>query len=271
MISFSLWAKVSDSRPGPLTRLHFCYHSPSVDLHRDRKRETKTQKSMAGTDPQKQLFALLRDVAAENSQGERRIVGLKKRIQELWSEFELANAELEDAKRLKENMEQEIKGYEVELAMNEASIQTLEARVSLIHKEISVAGSGLEALKNEEGALRYRFTDSFWLNLMIDDFIDKMFVLNADISESNVSSMDFLSSKGNDLRDAEDAEVSRRALENQIAELVSQTNIEEQECQAELNARNQVQAELIDMERKVFLMEAIMKESIELQDLTRYP
>ncbi|KAI8533804.1 hypothetical protein RHMOL_Rhmol10G0037800 [Rhododendron molle] len=280
MISFSLWAKVSDSRPGPLTRLHFCYHSPSVDLHRDRKRETKTQKSMAGTDPQKQLFALLRDVAAENSQGERRIVGLKKRIQELWSEFELANAELEDAKRLKENMEQEIKGYEVELAMNEASIQTLEARVSLIHKEISVAGSGLEALKNEEGALRYRFTDSFWLNLMIDDFIDKMFVLNADIRKfqekmvcafAKDNLIESSMNNGNDLRDAEDAEVSRRALENQIAELVSQTNIEEQECQAELNARNQVQAELIDMERKVFLMEAIMKESIELQDLTRYP
>ncbi|KAG5527367.1 hypothetical protein RHGRI_028303 [Rhododendron griersonianum] len=181
---------------------------------------------MAGTDPQKQLFALLRDFATENSQGERRIVGLKKRIQELRSELELTNAELEDTKRLKENTEQEIKGYEVELAMNEASTQTLEARVSLIHEEISVAGSGLEALKNEEGALR-------------DDFIDKMFVLNADISESNVSSMDFLSSKGKDLRDAEDAEVSRRALENQIAELVSQTNIEEQECQAELNARNQ--------------------------------
>ncbi|XP_058187423.1 uncharacterized protein LOC131304262 [Rhododendron vialii] len=222
---------------------------------------------MAGTDPQKQLFALLRDFATENSQGERRIVGLKKRIQELWSEFELANAELEDAKRLKENMEQEIKGYEVELAMNEASIQTLEARVALIQEEISVAGSGLEALKNEEGALR-------------DDFIDKMFMLNDDIRKfqekmvcafAKDNPIESSMNNGNDLCDAEDAEVSRRALENQIAELVSQTNIEEQECQAELNACNQVQVELIDMERKVFLMEAIMKESILLQDLTRYP
>ncbi|KAE9449192.1 hypothetical protein C3L33_18902, partial [Rhododendron williamsianum] len=195
---------------------------------------------MAGTDPQKQLFALLRDFAAENSQGERRIVGLKKRIQELWSEFELANAELEDAKCLKENMEQEIKGYEVELAMNEASIQMLEARVSLIHEEISVAGSGLEALKNEEGALR-------------DDFIYKMFVLNADIRKFQEKMVCALAkdnliessiNNGKDLRDAEDAEVSKRALENQIAELVSETNIEEQECQAELNARNQLSSEL---------------------------
>ncbi|KAG5543595.1 hypothetical protein RHGRI_016366 [Rhododendron griersonianum] len=46
--------------------------------------------------------------------------------------------------------------------------------------------------------------------------------------------------KGKDLRYAEEAEVSRIALENQIAKLASQTNIEEQECQAELNARNQL-------------------------------
>lgn len=63
---------------------------------------------------------------------DRRIGGLKKRIQELWSELELANAELEDTKRLKEKAEQEVKGYEVELAMNEASIQTLEVSFFMI-------------------------------------------------------------------------------------------------------------------------------------------
>ncbi|KAF7137440.1 hypothetical protein RHSIM_Rhsim07G0133700 [Rhododendron simsii] len=51
-----------------------------------------------------------------------------------------------------------------------------------------------------------------------------------------------------ELCDAKDAEVCIRALENQIAELVSQPNIEEQECQAEINACNQVQAELINLE-----------------------
>ncbi|KAE9467166.1 hypothetical protein C3L33_00925, partial [Rhododendron williamsianum] len=75
----------------------------------------------------------------------------------------------------------------------------------------------------------------------------------------------FSSLKGKELCDAKDAEVNRKALENQIAELVSQTNIEEQDCQAELNACSG------DLERKAFLMGAIMKESIELQDLAKYP
>lgn len=56
---------------------------------------------------------------------ERRIVGLKKRVEELRSEAEVANAELEDAKRSKEIAEQELKGYEVELALSETSIQSL--------------------------------------------------------------------------------------------------------------------------------------------------
>ncbi|KAI8543211.1 hypothetical protein RHMOL_Rhmol08G0199600 [Rhododendron molle] len=81
----------------------------------------------------------------------------------------------------------------------------------------------------------------------------------------------FIPKAGKELCDAKYAKVSSRALENQIAELVSQTNIEEQECQVELNACNQVQVKLINLGRKTFLMEAIMKESIELQDLTRYP
>lgn len=54
------------------------------------------------------------------------MVGLRKRIKELTSEVEVRNAELEEAKRNKESIEQEVRGYEVELAMNEATIQTLE-------------------------------------------------------------------------------------------------------------------------------------------------
>ena len=54
------------------------------------------------------------------------MAGLQKRIQELQSEMDTANAELEESKRSKEATEQELKGFEVELAMNEASIQTLE-------------------------------------------------------------------------------------------------------------------------------------------------
>ncbi|GAB4832208.1 hypothetical protein Ancab_006225 [Ancistrocladus abbreviatus] len=112
---------------------------------------------MAGTDSQKQLLTLIRDYAAEKSNGERRIVNLKKQIQQLQSQIDAANAELENAKRLKETTEQELKGYEVELAMNQATIQTLEASIAWIHNEISTVGSDVNALKNEGGALRDKF------------------------------------------------------------------------------------------------------------------
>lgn len=57
---------------------------------------------------------------------ERRVVGLRQRIDDLQSEVEAANAELEDAKRTKEIIEQELKGYELESALNETLIQTLQ-------------------------------------------------------------------------------------------------------------------------------------------------
>ncbi|KAJ9683542.1 hypothetical protein PVL29_019215 [Vitis rotundifolia] len=61
--------------------------------------------------------------------------------------MDIANAELEQSKRSKEAAEQELKGYEVELAMNEASIKTLEARNAAIQYEVSMVGSDLEILK----------------------------------------------------------------------------------------------------------------------------
>lgn len=57
---------------------------------------------------------------------ERRIVNQKKRIEELKSELDAVNAELEGAKRGKETAEQELKGYEIKSSMNEASLQALE-------------------------------------------------------------------------------------------------------------------------------------------------
>lgn len=61
------------------------------------------------------------------------MVGLKKRIEELESKLEAADRERAEAKRVKENVEQEIKGYEVQLSMSETSIQTLEVfRYSIV-------------------------------------------------------------------------------------------------------------------------------------------
>ncbi|KAB5516281.1 hypothetical protein DKX38_026929 [Salix brachista] len=66
-------------------------------------------------------------------------------------------------------------------------------------------------------------------------------------------------------------EVELRALEDILARVASQTTKEEQEYIAEENIQNQVQKDHIDLQRKFSLMEAIVKETKALQDLTRYP
>lgn len=57
---------------------------------------------------------------------ERRIAKRKKRIEELRSELDASNRELEEAKLDKETAEQELNGHQVELSMCEASNQALE-------------------------------------------------------------------------------------------------------------------------------------------------
>ncbi|CAH9088867.1 unnamed protein product [Cuscuta epithymum] len=214
---------------------------------------------MAGCDSQKQLLSLIRDFASEKSQGERRISNLKIRIGELLCEIEAAHANLEEAKHVKESIEQELKGYEVELAMNEASIQTLEARIASTQEEISAVGSDVHALKNEEIAIR-------------EDFIKRMLELNAEIrrfydsigstfSNENFSEIKLYSGVDNS------NELKRRDLENKVAHVNSQITVEKEEYQTLQNVHKQLQEELTVMERRVNVMEAIMKESIERQEL----
>lgn len=57
---------------------------------------------------------------------ERRVAGLRKQIEELRLALDAANAELQGTKLHRETSEQELKGYEVELAVNESAVQTLE-------------------------------------------------------------------------------------------------------------------------------------------------
>lgn len=54
---------------------------------------------------------------------------MKKRIEVLQSEVEAANSEVEHAKRIKEVAEEELNGYEVELSLNDATIQSLEVLI----------------------------------------------------------------------------------------------------------------------------------------------
>uniref|UniRef100_A0A803MJH3 Uncharacterized protein n=1 Tax=Chenopodium quinoa TaxID=63459 RepID=A0A803MJH3_CHEQI len=191
---------------------------------------------MAATDSQKQLLTLIRDFAAEKSHGERRVFSLKKRIEELESELNSANAELENGKRFKQTADQELKGFEVEFSMNEASKQTLEARIVSIQDEISKVGSDVDVLKNEEAALR-------------DEFIGQMLNFKTEISG--------------------DAEVIN--LETKVSFMVAQTATENEEREREQNLHKQLQQDVVDLRKRLELIETIMKDIKELQNLTKYP
>ncbi|TKY63261.1 hypothetical protein E2542_SST13130 [Spatholobus suberectus] len=220
-----------------------------------------------GSDSQKQLLSLIRNFAAEKSQGERRVVTLRKQIQMLTSELSEANAELENAKRCKELVEQDLKGFEVQLILSEASAQTLQARVSLIQDDISAVGSDLETLKCEEAALREQFFHNMLhLSGKIRKFQESIITCDIDAVDCTTS------------RDAPQvimkengAEVALRALESTLLEVISQTTIEDEEYQAEQQNYMNVQQQLIDCERKVSLMSMIVMETKELQDLIIYP
>ncbi|KAI9120378.1 hypothetical protein K1719_007411 [Acacia pycnantha] len=223
---------------------------------------------MAGTgsDSQKQLLSLIRNFAAEKSQGERRVTTLKKRIEELKSELIATNAELEDAKRSKELVEQELKGYEVQLFLSEASVQTLESRASLTQDGISTVGPHLEILKNEEAALR-------------EEFIGRMLELNARIrtfQEYITSNTDAVDSAAptdapQGIMKDDDTKGALSALENMLADIISHTAKEEDEYKAEQNTHKNVLQELNNSERKLSVLETIIEETKALHDLTIYP
>ncbi|KAJ6298567.1 hypothetical protein OIU76_019675 [Salix suchowensis] len=217
---------------------------------------------MAATDPQRQFLALIHDFASEKSQGERRVIGLKKRIVELGCQVDVANAEMEEVKRFKETAELELKGYEFQLALNDVSIQTLEARVSMIQDEISSAGSEVEGLKDEEEASRDKFVrQMFELNTRIRKFQAEK-GLESQKRSSIGTTADCKAQK------KVDAEVDLRALKDVLAHVASQIIKEEQEYLAEENIQKQVQEEYADLQRKVSLVEVIAKET---KDRDEYP
>ncbi|EEF44967.1 conserved hypothetical protein [Ricinus communis] len=216
---------------------------------------------MAGIDQKKQLLTLIRDCASEKSQGERRVIGLKKRLVEIRTEVETENAELEASKRLKETIEQQLKGFEVELALNVAFIQSLEARVFQIQDEISSIGSEVDGLKNEERTSR-------------DEFIEQMVKLGTRIrrfQEKIASEFQKENSIGTTAETENKVESDSRILADMVDQIVSQTTKEEQEYLVEQIIQKQVQQEYVDLQEKVSLMGMIMKETKALQDLTRYP
>ncbi|RDY10121.1 hypothetical protein CR513_05395, partial [Mucuna pruriens] len=204
-----------------------------------------------GSDSQKQLLSLIRNFAAEKSQGERRVVTLRKQIEKLTWELSEANVELENAKRCKELVEQDLKGFEVQLMMSEASAQTLEARVSLIHDQISAVGSDLETLKvltltalwdyiSNILLFEQFFHNMLHLNGKIRKFQDSIITWDIDSTASRVffvwklrMHFDIVLDASQVIMKENDAEVALRALESTLLEVISQTAKEDEEYQAE--------------------------------------
>ncbi|KAL3813751.1 hypothetical protein ACJIZ3_015019 [Penstemon smallii] len=222
---------------------------------------------MAGSNSQKQLLNLIRDFSTEKSQGERRIVNQKKQIDELRFEIEAANSDLEEAKRRKEITEQELKGCEVEISMNEASVQALEARNALINNEVSALGSAMVAIKSEENSLR-------------DGFIQNMLQMNADIRQFQELLASYFNADnrcetilngGSLTRHEHGSQTARETLQDKLAKIMLQINHEEQQYNAEQVIHNQVQQELFTLEKKALLLDSLMEESMELQELSKYP
>ncbi|XP_026401693.1 uncharacterized protein LOC113297436 isoform X2 [Papaver somniferum] len=221
-----------------------------------------------GVDHQKHLLSLIRDFATEKSQGERRVVGLKKRIQDLESELDKENTQLEEAKRCKETAEQELKGYEFELALNEASVQALETRISATQDEISKIGSVVDAIKDQECLSR-------------DEFINQMFEFNQQIRKlqeivAHGSAKDDCADASTDngiLAEGDKQMVHLKSalkdLEDKIADITSQTRIEEQEYQEGEHINKKVKCEMAYLEKREIMLESIVKEMKHLQELTK--
>ncbi|KAK8466679.1 hypothetical protein PHAVU_008G153000 [Phaseolus vulgaris] len=220
-----------------------------------------------GSDSKKQLLSLIRNFATEKSDGERRVVTLRKQIAKLSSELSVVYEELEKAKRCKEIVEQDLNGFQVQLMLSEASNQTLEARVSLIKDHISAVESDLETLKCEEAALREQFFHNMLhMNGKIRKFQESIVTCDIDAVDCTASR-----DESQVIMKENDAEVALCDLESTLLEVISQIAKENEEYQAETKNYKNVQQQLIDCERKVSLMGMIVMQTKELLDLTIYP
>ncbi|WZZ01655.1 hypothetical protein YC2023_073983 [Brassica napus] len=207
---------------------------------------TTDEETMAGIDTQKQLLSLIRDFTSERSRGgKQRVVGLKKRIESLQSEVEAANADVEHAKRIKEVAEEELNGYEVESSLNDATIQSLEARIALLQDEVSTVGNEVDALKNKEGLLR-------------DQFISQMVELNKEIRVFQKTVASRVGNDDTDVKVFEDGHgADSQAIKDMLSDVNSQLAKEEDGFLAEQKIKEQLQKELDEYEKKMSLMEAI--------------
>ncbi|KAG0482210.1 hypothetical protein HPP92_010294 [Vanilla planifolia] len=226
---------------------------------------------MAEEDPKRKLLLLIRDFAAEKSQGERRVSDLKKRFLDRQAHFETASNELEKAKRAREAAEGELRGSQAQLDRTCASLRAQEERISGLQGEISNATSELQAIKKDGDIRRDEFIRAMQqLNVKIRKFHERAFqalkACNAEV-QTDMS----IETANSDQTPKLENENNLKDLESEILSINAEIHGLEEECQQALHDVNAVHDEVARLERKVSLGEAIMLESERLKQLLGYP
>ncbi|URE42002.1 hypothetical protein MUK42_09163 [Musa troglodytarum] len=210
---------------------------------------------MASGESQKHLLSLIRNIASEKSQEELRVSDLKKRLLELQNDLNVANADLDGAKRSREMAEQELRGSQVQVSMIGASIQAQEARISLLQQEILKLRSDLDALNSEVGFMR-------------DEFVKSMCELNKKIRQFQEITVNAFQMEQPGQLCSDNGFL--KGLEDNITCLSTQMHELEAEYEKERHDHDKVCEELAHVERRWFLVTAIMEETKQLQELAEY-
>ncbi|KAE8785678.1 hypothetical protein D1007_40583 [Hordeum vulgare] len=235
--------------------------------------------SGAAAGGEKQFLSIIRDFAAEKSHGERTVSGLKRRLDDVVSASDAATAELEAAKSARDAAETKLRGSEVQASIADASIQALEATISHLQEEIAKLGSELEALKVRN--LDNRSGDEFLrqmleMNARIRQFQQKA---SAELAErySGLPSADGKQGKSaegqnvSDMNETMDSEGMLIDSVDQMNNINAEVHVLEEEYEKDLLELEKLRHELADVRAKRVLMEAVMKETKQLQELGGYP
>ncbi|CAN6448508.1 unnamed protein product [Victoria cruziana] len=214
---------------------------------------------MAEGEAKARLMSLVRDVASERSQGERRVSILKKRLSELQAELDAHNCALEEAKCTKEVVEKELRASEFALELVEISIDAYKARVSSQLEKISKLQSESQLLKKEE-ALARKAQKSYEACLDQRSLEGEKFEVS-DVEEDKKMEKETI---GETDADTEDREKNLAYVKNKMED--ARTELERDQA-----IHNQVTQKIANFQKRLALMEAITGETKELQSLSRYP
>uniref|UniRef100_A0A0A0LG33 Uncharacterized protein n=1 Tax=Cucumis sativus TaxID=3659 RepID=A0A0A0LG33_CUCSA len=202
-----------------------------------------------------QFISLINEYVAEKMRDEQRIVILTRRIEDLRSQLEATNVEIENAKRARETAEQELKGSEVELSLNKTSVQTLEIRISVLQSEIATTGSELESLKI--------INHLFALNKKIRKFQEELYMKNVEFLK-NATEKPHEPEEDNN-------KISSQSVEERLIRVITQITYGEDDCMTEEQILRENRETKIYLEQRRAAMLMMVKGQTDLEAAVRYP